>query len=432
MITGDFPRIAIIGTGFMGRAMLWQTRANSLLDCVAVYDINIDTFIPFLRKNGIKYTQVNSAQEMRSALLSKSLAVCSDVKLISESKDIDAVIDASSAISEAVVFCADVLNSGKHLIMLNAEADLMFGVYFTEIARKNSVVYTSCDGDQYGVLKRIIEEIKPWGFQVVMAGNIKGFLNRYANEQSIAEEAEKRGLNHKMCASYTDGTKLNIEMALIANSEGYTAKYKGMLGPQARQVTEVFTVFDLEKLWADRIPCVDYLLGAEPGGGVYVIGYCQAPFQQELLYYYKMGKGPFYLFYRPYHLCHLECTKTVLEAVLEKKVLMQPRQQMMTNVFAYAKKDLQVGELLDGPGGFTCYGLIENMLDQKHTEGFPICLTDGLRTKRVMKKDEKILLSDIEINPARLDYNIYSRYKSVKTVSPQLPAASYAGIPLTE
>ncbi len=405
------PKVAVIGAGFMGRAMIWQAAKFSLLDCVAAYDINIDTLGAFLIENGLKYTQVHSLKEMNRAILSGSLAICSDIKLILEYKDIDAVIDASSAILDAAVFCADVLKNGKHLIMLNAEADLMFGAYFTEIAKKNNVVYTSCDGDQYGVLKRIIEEIKPWGFQVVMAGNIKGFLNRYANEQSIAEEAQKRGLNHKMCASYTDGTKLNVEMALIANSEGYVAKYKGMLGPRAHRVTDVFTSFNLEKLWADRIPCVDYLLGAEPGGGVYVIGYCEEKFQKELLYYYKMGKGPFYLFYRPYHLCHLECTKTVLDAVLEKKVLMQPKRQMMTNVFAYAKKDLQVGELLDGPGGFTCYGLIENMVDQERKEGFPICLTDGVRIKRAIKKDEKILLSEVEIDSTRIDYNIYSKYK---------------------
>jgi predicted homoserine dehydrogenase-like protein len=419
------PKVAIIGTGFMGRAMIWQSEKFSLLDCVAVYDINIDTIGAFLMENGIKYTQVNNAKEMDRAIISGSLAVCSDVRLILEYKGIEAVIDASSAISVAAVFCADVLNSGKHLIMLNAEADLMFGAYLTEIAKKNNVIYTSCDGDQYGVLKRIIDEIKPWGFQVVMAGNIKGFLDRYANEQSIAQEARKRGLNHKMCASYTDGTKLNVEMALIANSEGYVTKYKGMLGPRAIHVTDVFSSFDLEKLWEDRMPCVDYLLGAEPGGGVYVIGYCEEKFQNDLLYYYKMGKGPFYLFYRPYHLCHLECTRTVLDAVLEKKVLMQPRRQMMTNVFAYAKKDLEAGEFLDGPGGFTCYGLIENMADQKNAEGFPICLSDKVAIKRTIKKDEKVLLSDVEVDPARIDYNIYRKYKLREVDLSQTSAASY-------
>lgn len=401
------PKVAIIGAGFMGRGVFWQSRVNPLYDCIAVYDIKPENFILFARQQGIKCMKVDNASQMRGALASGAVAICSDVRLITECRDVDAVIDASSAIKDALGFCTDTLNNGKHLIMVNAEADFMFGHYFLELARKKNVVYTSCDGDQYGVLKNIIDEITLWGFQVVMAGNIKGFLNQYANEANMAAEADKRNFDHKMCASYTDGTKLNIEMALLANCEGYITKTKGMFGPRARHVKDVFDLFDLESLWKDRKPFVDYVLGAEPGGGVYVIGYCEDAFQKEVLDVYKMGTGPFYLFYRPYHLCYLESAKTILDAVLHKKALMQPRTNRMTDVFAYAKKNLKAGELLDGVGGFACYGLIENMADQEDGQGLPICLAEDVRVNRAIEKDSKILLSCVEYDPARPDYTTY-------------------------
>ena len=404
------PRVAIIGTGFMGKALFWQSRLTPLFDCVAVYDVKINPFISFLRCQGVPHAIVNNEAEMNQALASGVLAICSDVRLITECRSLDAVVDATGNVQEAVNFCADVLNNKKNLIMINSEADLMFGPYFLKLARKNNVIYTSCDGDQPGVLKHLIDEIKLMGLQVVMAGNIKGFLNRYATEADMAGEAAKRNLNNKMCVCFTDGTKLNIEMALIANCEGLISKKKGMFGPRVKDVRDVFSCFDLNKLWNDRVPFVDYILGAEPGGGVYVIGYAEDYFQKDLLRYYKMGEGPFYLFYRHYHLGHLETVRTILDVVLKKKALMQPRPPMMTNVFAYAKKNLKAGDLLDGVGGYACYGLIENMADQKDAEGLPVCLADGVQVKKAVKKDERILLKNVEYDPARLDYAVYYKW----------------------
>ena len=138
---------------------------------------------------------------------------------------------------------------------MNAEIDLLFGPYFAELAEANGVVCTSIDGDQYGVLKHLIDDFELWGFQPVMAGNIKGFLDRYANPTKIIAEADKRRLDYKMCTSYTDGTKLNIEMAIIANAFGMRTIKPGMTGPCADRVTEVFDLFDFEKNWSDKTIC---------------------------------------------------------------------------------------------------------------------------------------------------------------------------------
>ena len=211
-----------------------------------------------------------------------------------------------------------------------------------------------------------------------MAGNIKGTLDRYANPENIVPEAHKRNLDYRMCTSYTDGSKLNIEMAILANAFDMEPTRVGMLGPPLRHVTEVFEAFDFNALWQNRKPLVDYILGAEPGGGVFAIGHCDNFYQRDMLAYYKMGAGPYYLFYRPYHLCHIEAMAAVILAARNGEPFMQPSAGLKTNVYAYAKKNLAPGDVLDGLGGFTLYGLIETVADDAAQPRIPICLADDL------------------------------------------------------
>jgi predicted homoserine dehydrogenase-like protein len=138
-----------------------------------------------------------------------------------------------------------------------------------------------------------------------MAGNIKGFLDRYSNPTAIVPEADKRGLGYRMATAYTDGTKLNVEMALLANGLGLSASRPGMTGPPARHVQDALRLFDLAATHERGEAVVDYVLGAQPGGGVFVVGFCDDPYQRRMMEYYKMGPGPFFLFSRPYHLCHV-------------------------------------------------------------------------------------------------------------------------------
>jgi predicted homoserine dehydrogenase-like protein len=182
-----------------------------------------------------------------------------------------------------------------------------------------------------------------------------------------------------------------------------------MQGPEARHVKDVFKCFNLDDLWRTKKPVVDYILGAEPGGGVFVIGYCENAYQREMLAYYKMGSGPYYLFYRPYHLCHIEAMRTVIEAVTAGQHLLVPDWGFETNVFAYAKTNLRAGTVLDGIGGYCCYGKIENHVDNQDKPGLPICLADDVRVKRNIVKDEKIFLDDVVYNPLRSDFALYSQ-----------------------
>lgn len=404
----DIIRLGIIGMGAMGKGILYQSHITPGIECVAVADTDVQRCIKALTSLELPYKVVTNSQEMDESIARHFVAVCESGLLVSQCNMTQVLIEASSSIGSAVKHVIAALDNHKHLILMNSEIDLTFGPALAHIAKEKGVIYTSCDGDQYGVLKHMIDDIQLWGFELVMAGNIKGYLDRYANPTTIIPEADKRNLDYRMCTAFTDGTKLNIEMAIISNACGLTAKTPGMYGPRTAHVEEVFQNFNLDLLWESRRPFVDYVLGAEPGGGVFVIGYCDNTYQREMLAYYKMGNGPYYLFYRPYHLCHIESMGTLVRYVAEGRSFLSPSYGIQTNVYSYAKRTLQPGERLDGVGGYTCYGKIENLHDNIADPGLPICLAENVFLNRSIDQDQKILMSDVAINPDRVDFKLYA------------------------
>jgi predicted homoserine dehydrogenase-like protein len=355
------------------------------------------------------YKIVETVNEMHDAIKDGNVALCTDGEMLARCEFADVVIEASNAIGAGARFVVTALQNKKHVVLMNAEIDLLFGPYFMQVAAENGVVCSSIDGDQYGVIKRLIDDFQLWGFDLVMAGNIKGFLDRYATPTSIVAEADKRNLDYKMCTSYTDGTKLCIEMAIIANAFNMRTPVPGMLGPKAKNVSEVLGLYDFESLYANKTPVVDYILGAEPGGGVFAVGYHDHPYQRSMMEYYKMGKGPFYLFYRPYHLCHVEAMASIVQPFLENQPLLQPKTGFQTDVYTYAKRDLKKGEVLDGLGGYNCYGLIENWEKPNGVNRLPILLAEGVTLKRDIPKDGKINYEDIDFNPNEYQFEIAAR-----------------------
>ena len=190
----------------------------------------------------------------------------------------------------------------------------------------------------------------------------------------------------------------------------------GMLGPRASSIYDVFDLFDFAALWQDdRQPIVDYVLGATPKGGVFAVGYTEKDFQQFTLAWFppEMGPGPYYLFYRPYHLGHIEALKSVVEAVVHKRALLKPDFGFMTNVYAYARRDLRQGETMDGLGGYLSYGMIENQADNVQHPGLPICLSDGVTVCRDIAKDEKIYMDDVHYETDAPRFQLFQKALAV-------------------
>ncbi len=400
-------QVGIVGVGAMGKGLFYQCQVTPGMSCVAVADLNLEAAESAVAQMGGVHQRVSSVTEAEDAIRRGRVAVCADGDIVAALDSIDALIESTSAIEAASRFAVTALENRKHLVLMNAEIDLIFGPALMRRARRNGVVYTSCDGDQHGVIKRIWDEMQLWDITPFLAGNIKGFLDRYANPTTIIPEADKRNLDYRMCASYTDGTKLNVEMALCANALGLSTDVPGMHGPRAAHAREALDLFDLRRMWESGTGVVDYVLGAEPGGGVFVVGHCDHPYQRDMLKYYKLGDGPFYVMYRPYHLCHVEAMRGVAEAVLDGVSLLEPTAGFRTNVFSYAKTDLRAGDELDGIGGYRCYGLIENCDPKSKPAGLPICLAEHVTLKRDIAKDSPITLADVKLDPNRGDYMLY-------------------------
>jgi predicted homoserine dehydrogenase-like protein len=186
----------------------------------------------------------------------------------------------------------------------------------------------------------------------------------------------------------------------VANGTGFRVGKRGMYGPYCAHVNDALTLFPMDQLLNGGL--VDYIVGAQPASGVFVLGYNEHPLQQRYLKYYKMGDGPFYVFYTPYHLCHLEVPLTVARAVLFQDAALTPLAGPVCDVITAAKRDLKAGEMLDGIGGFTSYGLLENSEVCRTENLLPMGLSEGCRLRRDIPKDQVVTYDDVELPEGRL------------------------------
>ena len=332
-----FIRVGLIGAGAMGLGIAWQIGRTPGMRLSFVADWNPEA----ARHARDVYGKDTIVSDDGLAVLQDHRVPC------------DVLIEATNSIGQAADYCLAAVERGAHVILMNAEVDLMAGPLLQSAAAKKGVIVTSDAGDQHGVLMRMMDEIRLWAFQPVQAGNIKGFLDRHATISSLLKEAAKRKLNPVQCCAYTDGSKLNIEMALVANGTGMLPLVPGMEGPACKRVEEALDAFFFDA-YGD-IGRVDYILGAEPGGGVYVVARCDDEFQKHYLWYYKLhGKHPYYLFYRPYHLCHLETTRAVALAALWGKAVLAPRAGRVADVYCLPPRKISVrGALSNMASGAT-------------------------------------------------------------------------------
>ncbi len=390
--------VALVGAGAMGIGIAWQVGRTPGMRLVSITDLDLDHARQAADAHGGPSAVVGPGDALPprgTTLLTRSPFFLLDRPELG----IDVLVEATNTNGFAGEVCLRAIEHGIDVVLMNAEVDLTLGPLLGHEAAARGVVVTSDAGDQHGVLMRMIDEIEMWAFRVVMAGNIKGFLDRYATAESIAEEARIRNLNPVQCCAYTDGTKLNVEMALVANAAGLVPWVPGMEGPRAARVEDVFQRFDFDKYGTTGV--VDYILGAEPGGGVFVVGHCDDPLQRQYLRYYKLGDGPYYLFYRPYHLCHLETTRAIALAALYRKPVMRPIHGRVADVYAYAKRDVAAGEAVEHAiGGDHAYGLIQRCDVADAAGMLPIALLEAegdrwARFARSVARDAPIRYDDV-------------------------------------
>lgn len=398
---GQPIRVALIGAGSMGVGIAWQVGHTPGMKLVSVTDIDLDAATRAAEAYGAPFGVVgpDDAWPPRDHVLVSREPFFLPDRI--EELGVDVLVESTPTIGFAARACLAAIEKKVHVVLMNAEVDLALGPLLHRAATRAGVVVTSDAGDQHAVLGRMIDEIRLWGFRIAMAGNIKGFLDRYATAESLAHEAAIRNLNPVQCCAYTDGTKLGVEMALISNAKGLRPWVPGMEGPAAANVQDVFQHFDFTRYGEQGV--VDYILGAEPGGGVFVVGHCDDPLQAEYLKYYKMGDGPFYLFYRPYHLCHLETTRAIAKAALFGRPVMVPTHGRQADVYAYAKRPIEAGEEIPHAiGGDQLYGLVDACADADHKGLVPVTVLENEEgvcpsVKRAVERDEPLSWDDVEL-----------------------------------
>ncbi len=385
--------IGLVGLGAMGCGIAYQIGRTPGMRLSFVADWNES----HAKKGAEKYGKP-------TLVTTDCLGVLRDEKI-----QCDVFVEATNSIIAAYDYCVAAMERKSHCLLMNAEVDLIFGDLLRAEAAKNGVMVSSDAGDQHGVLARMMEEVEMWGFDIVQAGNMKGFLDRHRDIAGTVEIAKKLGLSTLQCLAYTDGSKLNIEMSIIANEHGLTPTQPGMTGPPASKVQEALGLFDFDGYGGQGR--VDYILGAQDfGGGVYVIGKSENTFQQGYMNYYKVpNKHPYYLFFRPYHLCHLETTRAAALAAMYGKPVCTQRMGRVTDCYAYAKADLAAGQRIEHAiGSDQVYGLIDvaktataahhvpqGVLDVEGSDVRPVM-------RRAVKKDEPITWDDVEIPDTRM------------------------------
>lgn len=287
---------------------------------------------------------------------------------------------------------------------MNAELDSTLGPLLKTKADKAGVVFTNVDGDQPGVIVNLYRFVKGLGVKPVLCGNIKGLQDPYRNPTTQQEFAKKWGQKPHMVASFADGSKISFEQAIVANATGMTVAKRGMLGPTVPAGTPIEKTVELYPLeHLENGPgIVDYVVGAVPNGGVFVLGMHDNPRQQHYLNLYKVGPGPLYCFYNPYHLCHFEVGNTVARAVLFHDAAVAPIGKPMVDVVATAKTDLKAGDTIDGIGWYMTYGQAENADVVFRDRLLPMGLAEGCILKRDVPKDQVLTYDDVELPPGRL------------------------------
>jgi len=403
---GNPVRVAMVGAGFMGRGIALQIqRSVPGMELVAIANRHIDGARRAYTEAGVQdMREVATVQQLEQAIADRLPAITEDPLLLCEAAGIDAVIEVTGAIEYGTEVVLKAIEHGKHVIMMNAELDGTIGPILKVKADQAGVVITNADGDQPGVIMNLYRFVKGIGVKPVLCGNIKGLQDPYRNPTTQEAFARQWKQKPHMVTSFADGTKISFEQAIVANATGMRVAKRGMFGPTVASGTPLKEVVDLYPLEAltEGPGIVDYVVGAEPGPGVFVLGTHDHPAQQHYLNLYKLGEGPLYLFYTPYHLCHFEVPTTVARAVLFGDAAITPTEGLRVDVVTTAKIDLKEGEVLDGMGYYMTYGQAENADVVARENLLPIGLAEGCRLNRNIAKDEVLTYADVELPPGRL------------------------------
>lgn len=410
-------RVGIVGAGFQGAAIVRQiVRSVKGMRVVALANRHIDPAIRAFTDIGVDPLRCGNRRAIEAAIASGHPAVTEDAIGLAQADGVDVLVEVTGSVDYAAGVVLTAIGAGKHVVQMNAELDGTIGPILKAKADEAGVIYSFSDGDQPGVQMNLYRFVAGLGVKPVLCGNIKGLHDPYRNPETQRGFAEKWGQKAAMVASFADGTKISFEQAIVANGTAMKVARRGMVGPDFSGGDPTAPLVPLEETvsaFAEYLEplgpgLVDYVVGARPGPGVFVLGTHDDPRQQHFLNLYKLGSGPYYCFYTPYHLCHFEVPNSIARAVLFGDAVLAPLGKPQVGVVAVAKKDLDRGDVISEFGGFEAYGVAENSDIIARECLLPMGIALGCRVIRPVAKDAALTFADVELPAGRVVDALYA------------------------
>ena len=397
-------RVALIGAGFMARGLANQI-ANSVpgMRVAAVYARKLEQGLDLCEYALLEGAVVASTQaDVEDAVRADRPVVTDDAFLLCRAEQIDVLVDVTGSVEFGARVVLEAVEHGKHVILMNAELDATLGPILNVYAKRAGVMVSACDGDEPGLQMNLVRWVQGIGLTPRVVGNVKGLQDPYRNPETQRAFAEKWHQNPAMVTSFADGSKISFEQTIVANATGFKVRERGM----SRGVKfdgsplELPSLYDLDEI-REIGGIIDYTVGPS-SVKVFVLAEHPDPKQQHYLSLYKMGDGPLYPFWIPYHLPHFEAPSAIARVALLEDHVAPPLGGPVVEVCAVAKRDLSAGEVLDDYGMFMTYGEAVNAEEMSERRLLPEGLVEGCTVLRDVAKDEVLTYDDVELPAGRV------------------------------
>lgn len=401
--SGKPIRIGLVGAGEMGTDIVSRVAHMSGIEIGAISELKPGAAaksVEIAYGSSDRVKEVSSSDAANAAMEQGKVAVTNNVDALLEAGLIDVVVDATGVPAVGAEIGLRAMERGKHLVMMNVEADVTIGAYLRSEAERLGVVYSLGAGDEPSSCMELIEFVSAMGHRIVSAGKGKNNpLNIDATPAEYTEEAIRRHMNPRMLVEFVDGSKTMVEMAAIANATGLIPDKPGMHGPAAGrdELNKTLIPQSAGGLLSSGEGRVDYTIGKGVAPGVFVVAEMDHPRIWERMEDLKMGKGPYFTFFRPYHLTSLEVPLTCARVVLYGKADMVPLERPVAEVCAVAKKDLAVGETLDQIGEYCYRAWIMEAGEARRDGAIPCGLLAGAKVTAPIRKGELITYANTSV-----------------------------------
>jgi predicted homoserine dehydrogenase-like protein len=397
-------RVGMIGAGFMARGLANQI-VNSVrgMRMAAIYNRHPQKAFDAYRYAGIEdVASAGTQAALDGAIQQKRAVVAEEWMAICRSPEIDVLVEVTGSVEFAAHIILEAFQFGKPVVLMNAEVDATIGPILRVYAKKHGVILSACEGDEPGVQMNLVRWVKGLGLIPRVIGNVKGLQDNYRNPTTQKAWAERWGQKASMVTSFADSSKISFEQAIVANATGFVVKSRGMSRGRAYSgsMMEIQKLYDIEELRALG-GIVDYTVGP-PMIKVFCLAEHPDPKQRHYLNLYKMGEGPLYPFWVPYHLPHFEVPNAIARVVLFGDEVAPPLGGPVVEVCAVAKRDLKAGEVLDDIGMYMTYGEAANAEEVCTRRYLPEGLVEGCKLTSDIARDQVITYDDVELPAGRL------------------------------